>query len=481
MEWCVAIRCISECSASLRGRGGGFNDALRVLLGYVDHVDVLVVYTAKEELRKAFADGIIEDTQCVNSVVIALLGSSSSEWRREASGFRLQLLQILVNVATGVQVLLKNLEKVKTMVHSIFMPRRCSESGDPEAIETVPYSVQYEALAFLSEFVRCLDTMEIETSDEVALSELITLLVGEVFVTMDYVSQPAFVSCAVLRLVGDFQHLVKFWMDQKQNDNGDSLVDQYSKWLESCLVWLTQSTCALNALRLLNDEQVSNLASQEAFIAKSSRYPLLQQWFLCLSRMGVTYVEALTAKPKNYLDVLQSARISGQPQYLQRLPTRQQLFVVLAEQDDIMIEVLTGITRSIALLESANGIHSVFSQQFLSLSAYMATEYDPDLLFANLVATLGQDHLVVLDLLVSNETQMLEYLMRYTRRLSANWNTSKSKLETGDQLDSVMSVLIRLRLEIDRLVAADLFPYSVGPLTRRLLAIEHLYEDEDAG
>eukprot|EP00644_Phytophthora_capsici_P013717 jgi/Phyca11/117536/e_gw1.33.332.1 len=292
--------------------------------------------------------------------------------------------------------------------------------------------------------------MEIETSDEVALSELITLLVGEVFVAMDYVLQPAFVSCAVLRLVGDFQHLVKFWMDQKQNDNGDSLVDQYSKWLESCLVWLTQSTCALNALRLLNDEQVSNLASQEAFIAKSSRYPLLQQWFLCLSRMG-------------------------------RLPTRQQLFVVLAEQDDIMIEVLTGITRSIALLESANGIHSVFSQQFLSLSAYMATEYDPDLLFANLVATLGQDHLVVLDLLVSNETQMLEYLMRYTRRLSANWNTSKSKLETGDQLDSVMSVLIRLRLEIDRLVAADLFPYSVGPLTRRLLAIEHLYEDEDAG
>ncbi|KAG7400799.1 hypothetical protein PHYBOEH_004313 [Phytophthora boehmeriae] len=92
----------------------------------------------------------------------------------------------------------------------------------------------------------------------------------------------------------------------------------------------------------------------------------------------------------------------------------------------------------------------------------------------------GRDHLVLLDLLVSNETRMLEYFMRYLRYLSAHWDDSKVKLHTGERLECVLSVLIRLRLEIDRLVTADLFPYNTKPLTRRLLAIEQLYESADA-
>ncbi|RLN46592.1 hypothetical protein BBJ29_005689 [Phytophthora kernoviae] len=110
----------------------------------------------------------------------------------------------------------------------------------------------------------------------------------------------------------------------------------------------------------------------------------------------------------------------------------------------------------------------------------MAAEYDPDLLFADLVDMLGRDHLVLLDLLVSNETRMLEYFMRYLRYLSARWDHSKIKLQAGERLESVLSMLIRLRLEIDRLVAAGLFPYNAKPLTRRLLAIEQLYEGADA-
>ncbi|KAG6623651.1 uncharacterized protein IUM83_01825 [Phytophthora cinnamomi] len=114
-----------------------------------------------------------------------------------------------------------------------------------------------------------------------------------------------------------------------------------------------------------------------------------------------------------------------------------------------------------------------------SSMAYLTAEYDPDLLFADLVDTLGRDHLVLLDLLVSNETHMLEYFMRYLRQLAAHWETSKKKLQMNKQLENVMSVLIRLRLEIDKLVVADLFPYGAGPLTRRLLSIERLYEEPD--
>ena len=69
--------------------------------------------------------------------------------------------------------------------------------------------------------------------------------------------------------------------------------------------------------------------------------------------------------------------------------------------------------------------------------------------------------------------------MQYLRHLDTQWGTSKQKLQACQRLEGVMGVLIRLRLEIDRLAAAGLFPYDAGPLTRRLLSIEQLYEESE--
>jgi hypothetical protein len=71
---------------------------------------------------------------------------------------------------------------------------------------------------------------------------------------------------------------------------------------------------------------------------------------------------------------------------------------------------------------------------------------------------------------------MLEYLLRYLRRLVGRWPKSRSALTESGRLDQVMSTLIRLRLEIARLVAADLFPYDPTPLVRRLEMVEDAYE-----
>lgn len=46
-------------------------------------------------------------------------------------------------------------------------------------------------------------------------------------------------------------------------------------------------------------------------------------------------------------------------------------------------------------------------------------------------------------------------------------------------LDDVMSVLIRLRLAIERLCDKNLFPFSAKPLLRLLIRAESLYEDDD--
>ncbi|POM62605.1 hypothetical protein PHPALM_28222 [Phytophthora palmivora] len=476
MDWCMAIRQLEECSVATRGR---CVDNLKTLLAFLDHEDVMVAYATKEKLWKVLSSGRTAET---NALV-----TSSAAWRREASGFRLQLLRQLSTVKDEregdsdekedqsrcieefpyLEAVVENLKQVGTMVRSILTPeRRFEEDDECLTTESAPYSVH----------------LEVEWRSQVELSEQMIFFVEEVFVAMDYESQSKFVTCAVLELVGNFQGLMKVWKDQSQDDEDDSLTIVYSKWIEKCLVWLMRSSCTNSALRLLNGMGSSIVASEEAFISQSSRYPFLQQWMLCISRVGVACLESSHIMEKCAVKELQVPYLpEGTKLWSQlQLPSRQQLFEVLTEQDDVMIEVLNGLTLMTALLD---GTTNFLSHWYPAFTAHMTTEYDPDLLFAELVDTLGRDHLVVLDLLVSNETIMLEYVMRYLRRLGTHWKFSVQKLQTVERLEVVMSVLIRLRLEIDRLVASDLFPYSAGPLTRRLLAIERLYEErgDDVG
>ncbi|GMF25133.1 unnamed protein product [Phytophthora fragariaefolia] len=217
------------------------------------------------------------------------------------------------------------------------------------------------------------------------------VLVGDALVPMDYALQPTFVSCAVLKFIGDFQAFLEYWKGQDRGEEDPRILTVYKKWLECCLTWLTESSSTPTALQLLNDSEPSKTSSQEAFIGESSRYPFLQQWLLVLSRMGVAFLDAPTE-----IKCIESPFLwLGQMQ----LPSRRQLFAVLAEQDDVMIEVLKGLVRITApekaISKNRNGWvpHSF---------AHLTDEYDPDLLFADLVDTLGRDHLVLLDLLVSN-------------------------------------------------------------------------------
>ncbi|ETN21114.1 hypothetical protein F441_09848 [Phytophthora nicotianae CJ01A1] len=491
VDWCAAIRLIVACSTAIQSAGEGTDAELETLLEFLGHEDVLVAYAAKEELRKVLIRGRIVT---VNIIVKVLCAPLPTAWKREVSGFRFQLLRQFVKMRDSgeseiddsedrgneeednpaensyVQELLKNLQQMETVVRSVFIPAGCQTM-------TAPHSVQCEALVFMSDFVKRLHDLDIAGRSQLELIELMMTLMNDVFVTMNYSSQPTFVSCAVLGLLGDFQELMKSWNHHTRADGENNPEVVYSKWLEWCLVWLLQSSCTSTALQFLNDEESLNTASHEAFVAKTSPYPFLQQWLLYLSRMGVAFIEiSLTQKVSSDWEMLQVPGQTAVSWTQQKVPSRQQLFMVLAEQDDMMVEVLNGLTRMAVLVD---GTDSILTSLFSSFIEHMTTEYDPDLLFADLVDTLGQDHLVLLDLLISNETQMLEYLMRYLRRLSTHWNTSQRKLQTEQRLEGVMSVLIRLRLEIDRLVAADLFPYSAGPLTRRLLAVEQLYEESD--
>uniref|UniRef100_A0AAV1TJI3 Uncharacterized protein n=1 Tax=Peronospora matthiolae TaxID=2874970 RepID=A0AAV1TJI3_9STRA len=496
-EWRVDIHRIGASAAAVLGDPDRLDAELEPLLKYLDQDDVLVAYAAKEELQKILDDDRIIETQCVTRVVKAILTTSDASWRREASGFRFQLLRQLLNVKTGnsskgedqehrvdcgvefpyLQEITENVQQVGSMVRSVFLLVDRSERG-AELLPPIaaPCSVQYEALVLMIAVVKRIGSSEKIDCFQVELSKEMIVLVDDVFMAMDYASQPTFVSCAVLKLLGGFQDLINSWVRLAQTDDDvGCLKAVYSKWLDRCFAWSLQSSCTSTALQLLDVNENAATTSECAFVTSSGRYPFLQQWLLCVSRMGIAYMEESLRKNDADRDKLRSATMSGESYRITKAQvSRKQLFTVLAEQDDTMIEVLNNLARMTTFAR----IPSI-AQLRPSFAAYIAAEFDPDLLFADLVATLGQDHLVLLDLLVSDETQMLEYIMQYLRHLDTQWGTSKQKLQSCQRLEGVMGVLIQLRLEIDRLAAADLFPYGAGPLTRRLLAIEQLYEESE--
>lgn len=453
----------------------------------------------------------------------ALSTTPATGWGREASGFRFQLLRQLLTVQTVellgeddredqsecglafpyLQAVAATIRQVGAMVRSVFLPVDGSEEGLEVARATAaPDSVQYEALVLMSDIVKRVCHLESTDHFRVALGEVVIALVDDVCMAMDYACQPTFVSCAVLKLLGDFQALVTSWLGLEQEDDGgkrdsSGLEAVYSQWLETCLAWSMQSSCTSTALQLLHADESQTVTSQTAFVASSGRYPFLQQWLVCVSRVGAAWMEESLRRrcadaetwrlpaAKNALHCLSEQHVS-----------RKQVWTVLVEQDDTMIEVLQNLARMTTCAS-----HPILAQSYPSAAASLAAEFDPDLLFADLVETLGWDHSVLLDLLVSDgtsmdslihvltplplircfldaaETQMLRYIVQYLRRLNTQWRTSKQKLQACQRLEGVMSVLIRLRLDIDRLAAADLFPYRAGPLTRRLVAIEQLYEE----
>jgi hypothetical protein len=113
----------------------------------------------------------------------------------------------------------------------------------------------------------------------------------------------------------------------------------------------------------------------------------------------------------------------------------------------------------------------------------------------------------LLDLLMGNETCFLTYLLKFLRYIRANWsmftqscltyyqhnfsndlillqnvNNSNVIINNTEQnitLDSVMTILIRLRMQINRLVVATLFPYNISPIVRLIENCESLYEGNE--
>ncbi|XP_011553724.3 protein lines [Plutella xylostella] len=154
-------------------------------------------------------------------------------------------------------------------------------------------------------------------------------------------------------------------------------------------------------------------------------------------------------------------------------PFTKMLIHLFSEQDDYLIESM------VCTLDITVGIvyrNSVYPDLIPMLN--------PIASFIEFLKIVSHDSDVLLDYLVSNETCFLLYLLRFLKYVRRNWpkfiETCQS-FESGSTrgLDDTMRVLIRLRLQISRLVSKSLFPYNISPVLRLLEVCESLYEGNE--
>ncbi|XP_075214148.1 protein lines homolog [Lycorma delicatula] len=149
-------------------------------------------------------------------------------------------------------------------------------------------------------------------------------------------------------------------------------------------------------------------------------------------------------------------------------PLAQWVVQLFADQDDALVEGMVcclDVTAGLLYRESA------LPDLRLALS--------PAVTFVQFLRAVSHDSDVLLDLLVSNETCFLLYLLRLLKYIRRNWPEFVSVC--ARELDDTMGVLIRLRFAIHRLVSKALFPYNINPVLKLLEKCEQMYEGNHNG
>lgn len=157
------------------------------------------------------------------------------------------------------------------------------------------------------------------------------------------------------------------------------------------------------------------------------------------------------------------------------MPLSQWVVQMFHDQDDFLIEGMVCCLDVAVGLFYRNQLTST-NQHQLILPCQHDSMLSPSLTFVQFVRTVSHDPDVLLDLLVSNETCFLLYLLRFLKYVKRNWHEFVTCC--GRELDDTMTVLIRLRLAIDRLVSKALFPYNINPILRLLKECESFYEGD---
>ncbi len=195
------------------------------------------------------------------------------------------------------------------------------------------------------------------------------------------------------------------------------------------------------------------------------------------SSMDSTDVEALT----DLRDIEESMRavlrrletfLKNKMEFLPATHFSKILIDLFGDQDDYLIESM------VCALDVVIGF-SYPKNEFLQLVSMM----NPVYIFLEFLVMIRHGSDLLLDLLVSNETCFLLYLLRFLKYIRVNWTmfTTSCRMFKNDvtELDSTMKVLKRLRLKISKMVSQSEYPYDISPILRLLDDCENIHEGNE--
>lgn len=185
------------------------------------------------------------------------------------------------------------------------------------------------------------------------------------------------------------------------------------------------------------------------------------------------YYQDMQVIERSIRDVLKKVEvfIKNSLEFHPETPFSKLMVHLFSDQDDYLIESM------VCTLDITVGIsyqNAIFPD--------LVTMLNPVHTFIEFLKVVSHDSDVLLDYLVSNETCFLLYLLRFLKYTRRNWSKFTNSCESSglvNELDNTMTVLIRLKIQISRLVSKDLFPYNISPVLRLLEVCESMYEGDE--
>lgn len=206
------------------------------------------------------------------------------------------------------------------------------------------------------------------------------------------------------------------------------------------------------------------------------------------------------------------------------------------EQDDQLIDLLHFLQIIHQHFNKRLSIFTYFESYFPEFLSYINTLMDPHIIFYNFLKKIHFDYSVLLDFLVSNETNFLLYFLTYLKICNASFNQMVSSLQMAesqdhkeraiqlkevaeknlqyalkklnsleinsdsessinllegydsmeeydefedheDPFEKVMTVIIQLRIRLTNADKKKLLPYNSAPLLKHLINLESQYEE----
>lgn len=238
----------------------------------------------------------------------------------------------------------------------------------------------------------------------------------------------------------------------------------FDKSLVQKMTLLVLKSVAVSVKAIKSDSSDSSSESVESTIESSENSTDVQ------AAIEWTVIERLTRDALMKLETFIKTTLEFHPES----KFSKILIRLLDDQDDYMIEAM------VCALDVTSCI-SYTGDPFPELVSIL----NPVYIFLEFLEACSKSSEVLLDLLVSNETSFLLYLLRFLKYVKSNWlmfqDSCKQWEEMGNGnnvLDNTMQVMISLRKRIERLDTMKCFPYHIKPILRLLNICESLHNPE---